>query len=196
MEIPNKQPQCSWPVHADMLTEKDERIQLWKPDRHRRSDSSIPHPKDAVTKTPHSSSSDRSAPGWATLGKQNPVPWLTHGSSPRPRLTLDRSIFTGQYQALGRQFLLKASALPALLPGPALPLPCSALQLFGIGADQGWAAQAGRRYPRTGDKGTTGTQIHPPKEQAQSSSTALFHLLPASPVGSAEPGAGCAPPCA
>lgn len=33
MEIPNKQPQSSWPVHADMVTEKDERIQLWKPDR-------------------------------------------------------------------------------------------------------------------------------------------------------------------
>lgn len=123
MEIPSKQPQCSWPVHADMLTEKDERIQLWKPDRHRRSDSSIPHPKDAVTKTPHSSSSDRSAPGWATLSIQNPVPWLT-AAAPGPGSPWTGAFSRGSTRLLGDNSCSRHQ--PFLLCSQAQHCPCLA----------------------------------------------------------------------
>lgn len=192
MEIPSKQPQCSWPAHADMLTEKDERIQLWKPDRHRRSDSSIPHPKDAVTKTSHSSSSDRSAPGWATLGKQNPVPWLT-AAAPGPGSPWTGAFSRGSTRLLGdnscsrhQPFLLCSQAQHCPCPAQLCSSLASVLTRDGLHRQAGGIPGQGYNWDSNpSPKGTGTKQQHSPVPPARSPL-----------VGSAEPGAGCAPPCA
>lgn len=142
-----------------------------------RSASSIPHPKDALTKTPHNSSSNGSATSWSTLCKQSPLP-RARSSSPRPVAHPRQGHFTeaagGSWQTIPAQGLSPSCSAPG---GPSTALPCSALQVFGINADWGWASQAGRRHHRKGY--TLGLKSVPKRNSHKAApATALLHLLP------------------
>lgn len=123
MEIPKSQPRSSWPVDADMLTERDERIQLGKPDRRRQICLLYSPSKGCTHKSPHSSSSDRSAVGWghpvlagpcATGSQQQPQalaqPWQGHFHRGSTRL----------WQTIPAQGMSPSCSAPALaLPSSA-----------------------------------------------------------------------------